>query len=212
MLKTWPGRFFAVVIFTVGILVGVAGWILFSPLFIDTVVDEGFPPAASAPRAPDAMPSPAELAEMPGAEREAMRDEVLQKAAEMPNAEVVEDMPADTGPALLLNGSFRDGDRIHKGAGNAGVYRLADGSNVLRFEDFESTNGPDLRVVISTHPDPTNGTQVHEGFHDLGPLKGNVGNQNYTLPAGVEAADIGSVIIYCRAFSVIFAVASLTEA
>ena len=195
--------------FVVGILVGVAGWILFSPLFIDDVVDEGFPPAASAP---GEMPSPAELAEMPGAEREAMRDEVLDKAAAMPPAEVVEEMPDNAGPDLLGNGQFRDGDRIHKGSGNAAIYRLADGSNVLRFEDFESTNGPDLRVVVSSHPDPTDGTQVHEGFHDLGPLKGNVGNQNYVLPAGVDPADIGSVIIYCRAFSVIFAVASLGEA
>ncbi len=212
MLSNWPRRIVAAIIFTVGILVGVAGWILFSPLFIDNVVDEGFPPAASAPRAPDTMPSPTELAEMPGAEREAMREEVLDKAAAMPNTEVVEDMPVDSGPALLIGGTFRDGDRIHKGSGNAGIYRLADGSNVLRFEDFESTNGPDLRVIVSSHPNPDDGTQVHEGFHDLGPLKGNVGNQNYVLPAGLEPDDIGSVIIYCRAFSVIFAVASLTDA
>ncbi len=209
MLKSWSGRIFTVFVFGFGIVVGVAGWILFSPLFIDEVVDEGFPPAASAP---STMPSPTELAEMPGAAREAMRDDVLEAARDMPDTAVVEDMPANAGPDLLRNGSFRDGDRLHKGAGNAGVYRLTDGSNVLRFEDFESTNGPDLRVVISTHPNPTEGDQVHEGFHDLGPLKGNVGNQNYVLPEGVEVSDIGSVIIYCRAFSVIFAVASLTEA
>ena len=81
---------------------------------------------------------------------------------------------------------------------------------MLRFEDFRVTNGPDLTVVLSSHPDPQTSDEVAEGKIQLGELKGNVGNQNYVLDASVDLDDVNSAIIYCRAFGVIFAVAPLT--
>ncbi|MFQ5913334.1 MAG: hypothetical protein ACE5JS_09135 [Nitrospinota bacterium] len=40
-------------------------------------------------------------------------------------------------------------------------------------------------------------------------LKGNIGNQNYPIPAEVDVSTQGSAINYCKTFSVIFRVASL---
>jgi hypothetical protein len=48
-------------------------------------------------------------------------------------------------------------------------------------------------------------------FLDLGVIKGNIGAQNYTLPAGFDPAKYGGVSIWCKRFSVNFAGASLQQ-
>ncbi len=107
-------------------------------------------------------------------------------------------------------GSFKDADSFHRGSGTATIYRTPDGSEVLRLEDLSVTNGPALHVVLSTHPDPERSQQVkQEGFVDLGDLKGNRGNQNYPIPAGVDTSIHKSVVIYCYPFAVVFSVATL---
>ena len=107
-------------------------------------------------------------------------------------------------------GSFKDADAFHRGSGTATIYRTPDGSEVLRLEDLDVTNGPALHVVLSTHPDPERSQQVkQEGFVDLGDLKGNRGNQNYPIPAGVDTSIHKSVVIYCYPFAVVFSVATL---
>ena len=57
-----------------------------------------------------------------------------------------------TAAAKLKTGSFRDADRAHKGSGQATIYRGPDGSHVLRLEDLNVTNGPDLHVILTPHP------------------------------------------------------------
>ncbi|MDP2651294.1 MAG: DM13 domain-containing protein, partial [bacterium] len=42
-------------------------------------------------------------------------------------------------------------------------------------------------------------------------LKGNIGSQNYELPPEINLEDYNEVWIWCRAFSVGFAKAVLTE-
>ena len=107
-------------------------------------------------------------------------------------------------------GSFKDADAFHRGSGTATIYRTPDGSEVLRLENLDVTNGPALHVVLSTHPDPERSEQVkQEGFVDLGDLKGNRGNQNYPIPAGVDTSIHKSVVIYCYPFAVVFSVATL---
>ena len=130
---------------------------------------------------------------------------MAQMAAMMP------EMMAASGPTALKQGMFRDADSFHKGEGSATLYALPDGSHVLRFEDFRVTNGPDLRVLLANHPDPQERNQVTgPGYVELGKLKGNIGNQNYTLPEGLLPDDYGSVVIYCKPFHVVFSVAPLS--
>lgn len=177
----------------VGVVVGLAAaWYLVSPLLITNEVDEEFPMAATA-QVPDDMT----LAEV---------EAEMVKAADAPSVEATDVMPPDT-PTALATGTFMDADNFHKGSGTATLYALADGSNVVRLEDFEVTNGPDLHVLLSTSDDPA----VDLGdYLDLGSLKGNVGNQNYDIPVGVDVSVYRSVIIYCDPFHVLFASAELS--
>ncbi len=181
------------------IVLGAAGWWLGSPLFIDDEVDEAFPLSATA-IVPDDM----------------TRDEVeteMEDAAESPVVMEDEPMPAvgtePAGPMPLLTGSFQGADDFHQGSGTATVYELEDGSRVLRFEDFEVTNGPDLHVLLVPDGDPSDRDDL-TGYVDLGSLKGNVGNQNYEIPNDIDISAFGSIVIYCEPFHVLFASASLT--
>ena len=118
--------------------------------------------------------------------------------------------PAVAQVEAVAMGSFKDADAFHRGSGTATIYRTPDGSEILRLEDLDVTNGPALHVVLSTHPDPERSEQVkQEGFVDLGDLKGNRGNQNYPIPAGVDTSIHKSVVIYCYPFAVVFSVATL---
>lgn len=184
----------------------IVAWILISPLFIDEVVDEQFP----------GVPTPEALAAMPDEKKAAMAQEVLEAARGMPDKAMEEDRGAMTepgAPTALSAGMFRDADSIHKGSGSARVYRLADGSHILRLEDLKVTNGPDLHVFMVRHPGPAASSDVTEdNYIDLGTLKGNIGNQNYTVPAGTDVGAFRSVVVWCKAFGVLFATAPLNAA
>ena len=112
-----------------------------------------------------------------------------------------------TGPAVVAGGfeAVR-----HEAAGTARVVETAQGARVLTLTGFAVDNGPDLRVYLVA------GGAADEGavddFVDLGGLKGNKGDQQYTIPAGTDLERHGTVVIWCRAFSVLFARAQLTAA
>lgn len=112
-------------------------------------------------------------------------------------------------PVALGQGEFADADPVHKGRGLARLLRAADGMTVLRFERFSVTNGPDLRVILSTDPAGGRASAAAADALDLGKLKATDGDQNYTVPAGADLARYRSVIIYCKPFSIVFAVARL---
>jgi Electron transfer DM13 len=95
----------------------------------------------------------------------------------------------------------------HSASGKAQAIDLAEGGNVLTLTDFDVDNGPDLRVYLVAGPARTEGEV--EDFVDLGGLKGNVGNQQYELPRNLDVGRHSTVVIWCRAFSVLFARAPL---
>lgn len=112
------------------------------------------------------------------------------------------------GGGEVVRGTFTDADSFHKGSGLARVVRDGD-QRVLRLEEFRVTNGPDLYVYLAAHRQPRSRADVDEGFVNLGRLKGNIGAQTYAIPAGVDLARYRSVVIYCRAFHVVFSTAPL---
>lgn len=185
------------------IIVGVAvvvpvlavGWWLGSPLFLDTEVNEEFPMSADA-IVPDDMT------------QEEVEKEMEEAAAEPDNSSS-EDMPDEDGPVLVVSGPFEDFDDFHEGTGSATIYQLDDGTHVLRFEDFEVTNGPDLHVLLVPNGAP-DGRDDITGYVDLGSLKGNIGDQNYDIPADVDVSEYDSVVIYCQPFHVIFSTATIS--
>ena len=183
------------------VIAGAVGWWLLSPLFISETVNEDFPFSANA-QVPESM-TPQQV-------------EMVMEGMSMVDQPFEETMPAmaePSGPAAVKTGAFRDADRFHKGSGTATVYMVDEDQHVLRLEDFQVTNGPDLHVLLVNHPDPQNRDDVQGGgYISLGSLKGNVGNQNYEIPAGTDINAESSVVIYCRPFHVVFSVAPLQEA
>ena len=144
-------------------------------------------------------------------EAAAMTDEAMTMMEEAIEQSEMAMQPAAVNEVqAVAMGSFKDADAFHRGSGTATIYRTPDGSEVLRLENLDVTNGPALHVVLSTHPDPERSEQVkQEGYVDLGDLKGNRGNQNYPIPAGVDTSIHKSVVIYCYPFAVVFSVATL---
>ncbi len=205
MIVDWVKGHRAVSVVIAGVIVvpglGLAWW-LGSPLFIDRVVDEEFPALGNAV-VPEGM---------------AMVDAqaTMEAAMDAPNEVeevMMEAMGAMLAPEAVKWGMFRDGDSFHKGSGDAAIWDLGTDGFVLRFEDFNVINGPDLRVLLTTHPDPMGRGDVHADdvtYVEIGKLKGNIGNQNYPIPDDVNVDDYSSVVIYCKPFQVVFAVAPLS--
>lgn len=161
-----------------GVILFVAGgvaWWLVSPLFISRTIREEFPLAANA-----VVPKGMTRSEV---------ERVMTGMARV-DQEMIEGMPDTMAAARAVkSGAFRDADSFHKGSGRATIYRLADGASLLRLENFRVTNGPALHVLLVRHPDPqTHANLKDPGYAELGPLKGNIGNQNYSVPAGIDVA------------------------
>lgn len=158
------------------------------PYFTQSTVDEALPEGAIIP---------------PGNDPDALSDM---------GADVTlnEEMPADiaageTGSMpTVYSGTFVGvNDGIHHAEGEAYTVPLNDGSTILRLENFASTNGPDLYVYLATDTSA-------DDYVNLGPLKANMGNQNYLIPDGTDLDKYDEVLIWCKPFSVWFGTAELS--
>lgn len=114
-------------------------------------------------------------------------------------------------PVVLSSGTFRNLE--HETTGTAKIVRLADGSRVVRLERFRTSSGPDVVVILSSTPATEDSWGAYDDgtFVNLGELKGNVGAQNYTIPANVDLAKYRSVVIWCRRFNVAFGAAPVSD-
>lgn len=118
-----------------------------------------------------------------------------------------------SGPQTLASGDLISHE--HATSGTAKLLRLADGSHVVRLENLDTSNGPDLRVWLTDAPVE----QGKAGWHvfddgkyvSLGKLKGNKGSQNYALPSDVDWSSYSSVSIWCDRFDVSFGAAELAR-
>jgi hypothetical protein len=115
---------------------------------------------------------------------------------------------ANNKPVSLSAGKFHS--VAHETKGNATIFRLADDQRVLRLADFETSNGPDVRVYLVAANDARDSETVKTaGFVELGKLKGNVGDQNYDIPPSVDLDKYRAVTIWCARFGVNFGTAPL---
>lgn len=111
---------------------------------------------------------------------------------------------------VIATGQFRDADRAHQGSGTARLVALPGGGHEVQLSEFQVTNGPDLEVWLSSHPDPASSADVSGGeWIALGQLKGNVGDQAYAVPEGTDVSAYQSVVIWCEQFGVLFSPAAL---
>jgi hypothetical protein len=137
-------------------------------------------------------------------------NESLPGTAPASEEQMVDEMPGMLQPAEP--GSLAEGQFVgleHESKGRALVIET-DGTRFLRFEDFETSNGPDLVVYLSTKDaDPNDWHGYDADFVDLGTLKGNVGSQNYEIPSDVDVEKYSTAVVWCRRFEVGFAAADL---
>ncbi len=127
---------------------------------------------------------------------------------EFPGGTTDETVQSTNSPKVLFKGQFHG--VAHETKGTATIHQLADGKKVLRLTDFETSNGPNVHVYLVSAPDASdNDTVTNAGFLDIGSLKGNIGDQNYDLPADVDLTKYQSVTIWCQRFGVNFGTAPL---
>jgi hypothetical protein len=173
-------------------------WFLISPLLDEgTELDEALAfalatPAASSTPATATTPEPTTTPE--AGDATASTAEPTAMAAEPPVA------------MLVSSGELMGADSFHFGSGDVLLIRDPDGNGVLRFEDYEVRNGPDIHVYIT--PDAAGDVHV-DGAIDLGSVRATRGNVNYELPAGTDLDSLRAVVIYCVPFQVVFASAEL---
>jgi Electron transfer DM13 len=127
------------------------------------------------------------------------------------NVKVNEAMPTAQGsPAMqpIESGTFYS--ILHPTEGTATIYKMSDGTKVFRFTNFKTSNGPDVHVYMVAAYDAKDNAAVEQaGFIDLGPIKGNIGDQNYALGPEVDLAKYRTVSVWCKLFSVNFGAAPL---
>ena len=176
-------------VLVVGIPIVIVSWWLLEPYFVDDVVEERFSTSIAEQQSPPSTTGAT--------------------ASPEPGSTPTTVAPAPTGPVLVGNGTFV-GLAGHDGTGDAGIFRLEDGSFVLRLENFDIENGPDLELYLVPG---TESYSPRSGSLHLGALKGNVGDQTYEIPRDFTVTPgPWTVLVWCKAFTVEFVGASLTVA
>ena len=180
------------------IVAGGLMWYLFRPdaLVISKTVHEPFPAMQE---------SGSRMAETPGMAHSSMA------SSSMADSHDADQMSNDSEPVRLASGRFHT--NAHETKGLATIYRLDDGRRVLRLTGFSTSNGPDVRVYLVAAADvQKEDAAKRAGIVDLGALKGNIGDQNYDVPEGLDLTKYRAVSIWCRRFSVNFGAAPLADA
>jgi Electron transfer DM13 len=186
-----------------------------SPLFVSTEVNEPLPVLASEEF--QQFMNLTEDGRIQAAESMSQleKDSIMIMAAKK-NSAVNESIETEVGAGAvagqdtatfpnMLSGNFIGvNDGIHNTEGVTKVIALNDGTYVLRLENFKATNGPDLYVYLATDKSASD-------IVNLGRLKGNIGNQNYPIPAGTDITKYNTALIWCKAFSVLFGSAQLAS-
>lgn len=180
-------------------LLAVAAWLAFGffgiqSAFIDNEVSEAGPVFTATVEEQDEVAATPEFQEAME-EADANPVEVDESVEEME-----EDMPGEI--ITQFSASFA-GESRYTIDGTASVLNDGSEQRFLRFEDFSSDNGPDLKVYLRAE----NGD-----FVSLGELKGNIGDQNYEIPVDVDLTEFSTIQIWCERFGVNFGSAELMAA
>jgi len=77
-----------------------------------------------------------------------------------------------------------------------------DGKTYLRYENYQTLNGPDLQIYLAKDIDA-------KEFVSLGKIRGTMGEVQYEVPKEVLLIDYPYVLTWCRAFGVLFNYADL---
>ncbi len=104
--------------------------------------------------------------------------------------------------SLKFAGTFR-GYGSEGVSGQAKIY-LTDNKYMLKLENFSTSNGPDLKVYLSTASSPAD-------FISLGGLKSTNGNQVYEISGMPDFTRHKFVLIHCERYNHLFGSAELMK-
>jgi hypothetical protein len=130
------------------------------------------------------------------------------RAISGPTASPLAVISPDVLTSVLARGELRAVDSLHNGRGAVMLLRVGV-QRFLRFENVAITNAPDVHVYLSRE---TGGKWTEATSVYLGPLKATNGSFNYAIPVGTDLAPVHSVVVWCRAFSVLVTWADLVPA
>lgn len=102
--------------------------------------------------------------------------------------------------------------KLHETDGRATIYRTQEGAMSLYLTGFRTSNGPDVHVVLTTADDPAlQSSAPGKALQsiEISALKGNEGDQEYTLPAHLDLTRYNTIAIYCERFHAVFGTARL---
>ncbi len=99
----------------------------------------------------------------------------------------------------LLKGSVRNGDSRHPASGRAAVIKTTKGRRLLTVRNLKLRPAGAVRVYLV--PRKVRGSRIGKDFKNLGKLKGNRGNQKYTIPRSVDLRKYNTVIFWCVPFT-----------
>lgn len=188
-----------------------------SPLFLNTEINEPLPTLLSRESSIgfEKFMAMTEVEKINAAKNMTVKekDMIMKMAAAEQDTTINETMTTTEGISQTLEenknilvGDFMGvNDGIHNAEGKAKILTLSDGSQILRLEDFRSTNGPDVHLYLSIDKQASD-------FIDLGRLKANIGNQNYPIPLDTDFNKYKYVLIWCQPFSVLFGSTQLSSA
>jgi hypothetical protein len=108
---------------------------------------------------------------------------------------------------IVARGQLGFVDSLHHGTGEVRIIELGS-QRFLRFEDVQISNAPDVHIYLSRD---TGGRYVEGSVLYLGPMKATNGSFNYEVPAGHDLGQFRSVVVWCRAFSVLITWADLVR-
>jgi hypothetical protein len=119
---------------------------------------------------------------------------------------------APAGANQPVSGTSLSGQWMSREHGTSGQVTVisVDGTQYLRLDELDTSNGPDLFVYLSAAPGDASGGAFDDDFVNLGPLKGNKGNQNYEIPAGTDLSKYRTAVIWCDRFDAVFGTANLS--
>lgn len=163
-----------IVIIIIGVL-GVA-WYGLSPLLNNKKVD-------------DALPVQTTPTDSPNASVEGEKKKV--------------DMPITDAEGISYNPVTITDTPAHPASGQVRLVRTGD-KHILRYENYKTINGPDVKVYLATDTKATE-------FVDLGPIKGTEGNINYDIPSGTDLEKYHYALTWCEDFNVLFNSADLNQ-
>lgn len=116
------------------------------------------------------------------------------------NGTSVSPLPIPTANTVAEGSFERQGS--HNAEGTVKLLKVGDRYFVRFEDDFKLTNGPDLFIYFGKN-------DVYDSTAKIAPLKGNIGGQNYEVPAGIDPKNYTEIWVWCRAFGVPFAKADL---